>query len=131
MSQSQECSLGFELPGTEGEEIHKYRFRHAEFLALSEDIDVLGISLDSCYAHQEFTDRYDIPFPLLSDPTGRVPEQFGLAYDEWEHHKGVPKRALLTIDDSQSVRYRWQTEDAYESPNYDELRGTVRAVTEG
>lgn len=104
------------------------RFRDAEFLTFTDNVDVLGISTDSCYAHQEFIDQYNIPFPLLSDTRGRVTEQFGLSYDEWEHHEGVPKRALVTIDDSRTVRYKWKTEDAYNSPNYEELHQTVLSL---
>lgn len=158
MSDSMGVPIDFELPGTEGDVIQEYRlsehteegavvlvfypfdfspvctdvlcrFRDAEFLTFTEDIDVFGISTDSCYAHQEFIKQYDIPFPLLSDTTGHVTEQFDLAYDEWECHEGVPKRALLTIDDSQTIQYRWETENAYESPNYDELHGTVSSLT--
>jgi len=158
MSKESEISADFELPGTEGDEIRKYRlsehteegavvlvfypfdfspvctdvlcrFRDAEFLTFTEDTDVFGISTDSCYAHQEFINQYDIPFPLLSDTTGDVCEQFGLSYDEWECHEGVSKRALVTIDETQTIRYRWETENAYESPNYEELHGTVRSLT--
>lgn len=150
----------FELPGTRGESIDTYRlsdytdeggvvltfypfdfspvcasvlcnFRDAEFLTFTENVDVFGISLDSCYAHKRFIQEHDLPFPLLSDTTGRVTEQYGLAYDEWEHHEGVPKRALLTIDDSQQVRYKWYTEDAYQSPSFDELHQTVTALVDG
>jgi len=103
-------------------------FRDAEFLAFTEEVDVFGISLDACYAHKRFIKEYDIPFPLLSDPKGRVTEQLGLAYEEWESHEGVPKRAIVTIDDSQTVRYVWSTEDAYESPSLDELHEAVLAV---
>lgn len=157
VAKSESTSYSFELPGTEGDNIRKHRlseytgegavvlvfypfdfspvctdvlcrFRDAEFLTFTDNVDVLGISLDSCYAHQEFIDQYNIPFPLLSDSTGNVTEQFDLAYDEWEHHKGVPKRALVTIDDSQTIRYKWQTEDAYNSSNYDELHETVLSL---
>lgn len=144
----------FLLPGTDGDGFSKYRlsdftdegsvvlvtypfdfspvctevmckFRDAEFLAFTEDVDVFGLSLDSCYAHEKFIEEYDIPFPLLSDTTGTVTEQLGLAYDEWEHHEGVPKRALVTIDDAQTVQYKWSTESAYESPTLDELHEAV------
>jgi peroxiredoxin len=105
------------------------RFRDAEYLTFTENVDVLGISLEPCYAHKEFIDRYDIPFPLSSDSTGRVTEQFGLADDEWERHLGVPKRALVTIDESHEVRYKWHTEDGYESPNYDEFHESVLSLS--
>ncbi|WP_256301652.1 redoxin domain-containing protein [Haloarchaeobius salinus] len=149
----------FRLPGTEGDEIREYQlssytdkgavvlvfypfdfspvctevlcnFRDAEFLTFTENVDVFGVSLDSCYAHQRFIEEYDLPFPLLSDTRGRITDQYGLAYDEWEHHEGVPKRALLTIDESRSVRYKWVTEDAYESPGMDALHQTVLSLEE-
>ena len=159
MSSVQESVTDFELPGTEGKEITKYQlseytkegavvlvsypfdfspvctevlcdFRDAEFLTFTENIDVLGLSLDSCYAHMKFIKEYDLSFPLLSDPRGRVTEQLGIAYDEWEHHEGVPKRTIMTIDDSQTVRYKWSTEDAYESPSLDDLHEAVLALVD-
>lgn len=152
-----ETAPAFTVPGTEGEDIEKYRlseftergavvlvfypfdfspvcseelcmFRDAEWLTFTEDVDVVGVSLDSCYAHKRFIEQYDLPFPLLSDTTGQVTEQYGLAYDEWEHHVGVPKRALVTVDDSRTVRYVWVTENAYENPSLDELHDTVTVL---
>jgi peroxiredoxin len=157
MISAQETVSDFELPGTDGSDIRPYslndhtaegavvlvfypfdfspvctdvlcNFRDAEFLTLTDDVDVFGISLDSCYAHQKFIQEYELPFPLLSDTTGRITEQYGLAYDEWEHHEGVPKRALVTIDDSNTVQYLWHTEDAYNSPSLDELHQTVLSL---
>lgn len=149
----------FSLPGTEGEEIRKYRlsdhtdegavvlvfypfdfspictdifcrFRDAEYLTFTENVEVLGISRDSCYAHKQFIQEYDLPFPLLSDTQGEVIEQFDLVYDEWEHHVGVPKRALVTLDESHEIRYKWHTEDAYLAPDFDELIQCVSSLVD-
>lgn len=159
MLSQQEPAPDFTLPGTEGEQIEEYslqnhteegavvlvfypfdfspvcsevlcNFRDAEFLTLTENIDVFGVSLDSCYAHQQFIQEYDLPFPLLSDTVGRVTEQYGLDYDEWENHEGVPKRALVTIDDTDTVRYTWKTDDAYESPTLDDLQDALASWTD-
>lgn len=148
----------FTLPGTGGDEINKYQladfidsgvavlvfypfdfspvctkelcmFRDAEWLAFTGDVDVVGISLDSAYAHKRFIQDHSLTFPLLSDTKGRITESYGLAYDEWEHHVGVPKRALITIDDSNVVQYTWKTEDAYENPSLDELRESIKSLT--
>lgn len=149
----------FTLPGTDGEQIRKYRLRNytasggvvlafypfdfspvctealctirdAEFLSITEDIDIFGISLDGCYAHQQFIRKYDLSFPLLSDTKGRVTERYGYGYDEFEHHEGVSKRALVTIDDTNVVRYQWQTDNAYQNPDLDDLRETVLTLTD-
>ncbi len=45
-----------------------------------EDITVIGISQDSTASHQEFTDQYQLPFVLLSDP-----EHIAIkVYDVWQ-----------------------------------------------
>lgn len=149
----------FTLPGTTGGEITRYRlsdytedgavvlvfypfdfspvcteelceFRDAEWLTMTNDVDVFGISTDSCYAHNRFIEEYNLPFPLLSDTMGRVTTSYGVAYDEWEHHEGVPKRALITIDDENTIRYQWVTDSAYESPSLDALQASVTTLLE-
>lgn len=149
----------FTLPGTDGDEISRYTlseytddgpvilifypfdfspvctaelcmFRDAGWLLFTEGVDVFGISLDSCYAHKRFIQENDLPFPLLSDTVGEITERYGLAYDEWENHKGVPKRALVTVDKSNTVRYTWVTENAYNNPSLDELHQTVTMLAD-
>lgn len=149
----------FTLPGTEGEEINTYQLekytetgavvlvfypfdfspvctaelcsiRDAEWLSFTDSVDVFGVSQDSCYAHKRFIQENNLNFPLLSDTRGTLTDEFGIAYDTWEEHKGVPKRALITIDDSQTVRYVWQTEDAYGQPSFDELHETVSSLVD-
>lgn len=40
---------------------------------------ILGISKDSVASHQKFTEKYDLPFTLLSDPDHKVLK----TYDAW------------------------------------------------
>lgn len=153
-----ETAPDFELPGTLGDGFDAYRltdyldagavvlafypfdfspvctealcrFNDSELLLFSDDVDVFGISLDSCYAHERFINEYEIHFPLLSDTIGRVTDAYGLAYDEWDGHEGVSKRALVTIDETQTVRYVWQTDDAYDQPSIDELQEAVKILS--
>jgi len=42
---------------------------------------VLGVSADGAASHQKFTQKYELPFPLLSDPDRAVMEKYG-AYGE-------------------------------------------------
>lgn len=140
----------FTLPGTEADGFSKYRlseytdagavvlafypfdfspvctdelcgFRDAEWLSMTPDVDVFGISTDACYAHERFMDEYDLTFPLLSDTTGEVAERYGVAYDEWELHTGVPRRSIFVIDSNQTARHVWSTEDAYDTPVLTEI----------
>lgn len=39
---------------------------------------ILGISADSVTSHKKFTEKFDLPFPLLSDETHDVCEAYGV-----------------------------------------------------
>lgn len=54
-----------------------FRDHYQEFQ--NRGVVVLGISPDNAKAHQKFTDKFQLPFPLLSDPGGNV----GLTYDSY------------------------------------------------
>jgi peroxiredoxin Q/BCP len=40
--------------------------------------EVIGISSDSADSHQQFADRYSLPYRLLSDPGGAVRARYGV-----------------------------------------------------
>lgn len=40
-------------------------------------VEVLGVSGDHQASHQKFTEKYSLPFPLLSDPTHEMMEKYG------------------------------------------------------
>jgi peroxiredoxin Q/BCP len=40
-------------------------------------VEVLGVSGDNQASHQKFTEKYSLPFPLLSDPTHEMMEKYG------------------------------------------------------
>lgn len=42
-----------------------------------EDVTVLGVSPDDIGSHQRFKNKYDLNFPLLADPEGRVARKYG------------------------------------------------------
>lgn len=92
--------------------------RDAEWFELTPELDVWAISGDSAYAHQAFAAEYDLTFPLLSDSQGTVAEAYDVCYDEWGGHEQVPKRAVFLIDTDKTIRYMWQTDDAFEKPDF-------------
>ncbi len=47
------------------------------------DVEVIGISKDSVKSHQNFMNKFDLPFILLSDPDTLVIQ----AYDVWKEKK--------------------------------------------
>ena len=54
---------------------------------------VIGVSKDSAASHQKFIDKYELPFPLLSDPDHSLLESLGA----WGEKKNYGKVTVGTI----------------------------------
>ena len=74
----------------------------------SANAQVLGISVDSAWAHQAFAKQLGIAYPLLADfhPKGDVASKFGL-YNE---ARGFTKRATVIIDKAGKVAFTQEHE---------------------
>src|SRR5690606_6804541 len=53
-------------------------FRDAGEELAAAGLRVFGVSVDSAETHRSFRHQHGLEFPLLSDPEGRVAEQFGV-----------------------------------------------------
>jgi len=64
---------------------------------------VLGISVDSPFAHKAFAEKLRISYPLLADfhPKGDVAKKFGLYLED----KGITNRATVILDKDGVARY--------------------------
>jgi peroxiredoxin len=102
--------------------------RDVEWFEFQPEFSVLGISQDSLAAHDEFIDRHDIPFPLLSDTDGRITHAYDVQYDCWERQPGLPRRTFLILDESRTVRYRAVATEATEVPDLGALLDAVRVL---
>jgi peroxiredoxin len=102
--------------------------RDIEWLEFDENINVFGISADSAYAHQKFAQEHSLPFPLLSDYSADVADEFGVLQDEQEGHRDVPKRSVFVVDSDQEVRYSWLRSVPTETPDMNELLDGVRSI---
>ncbi len=67
------------------------------------DAKVLGLSVDSVWAHKAFAEKIKVNYPLLADfhPKGEVAKKFGLYLED----KGITNRATVIIDKEGVVRY--------------------------
>lgn len=74
----------------------------------SANAQVLGISVDSAWAHQAFAKQMGIGYPLLADfhPKGEVAERFGL----YNAARGFTKRATVIVDKSGKVAFAQEHE---------------------
>ena len=68
---------------------------------------VLGISKDSIASHKKFSDKYELPFTILSDPEHEVIE----AYGAWQEKKLYGKvymgtaRCTYLIDEEGNIEF--------------------------
>ena len=60
---------------------------------ISQGYAVVGVSKDSTTSHHKFIAKYELPFPLISDP-GKVILQ---AYDAWGEKKNYGKVSMGTL----------------------------------
>jgi peroxiredoxin Q/BCP len=89
---------------------------------------VLGISPDSGAAHDKFTAKYHLPFPLLSDPNKSVMQQYGAFGEKVMYGKktvGVIRSTVWIGPDGKVKRHWKKVANAAEHP-----AEVVRALTE-
>jgi len=67
------------------------RDNHNAFMARG--YQVFGVSKDSQASHLKFKEKYDLPFPLLSDPTTAMLQAFGA----WGEKKNYGKVTMGTL----------------------------------
>jgi peroxiredoxin len=68
----------------------------------AEDVQVLGISVDSIHSHRAFAEKNGISYPLLADfhPKGDVAKKYGVYLDE----KGFSARTAFVIGKDGKVK---------------------------
>jgi mycoredoxin-dependent peroxiredoxin len=86
------------------------------------DAQVLGLSVDSVWAHKAFAEKLGITYPLLADflPRGAVAEKFGVYVAE----RGVAGRAIAIIDKAGKIAW-FKT---YDYPNVPETKEIAQAL---
>ncbi len=67
----------------------------------SKGYQIIGISSDSPKSHQKFIEKYDLPFPLISDEDKKIHEQFGTWVEKSMYGRKYmgTQRATFVIDE--------------------------------
>jgi peroxiredoxin len=88
---------------------------------------VVGISVDSPFANKGFATQNNLQFPLLSDYTRAVIEQYGGVHKDFAGLTGytAAKRAIYVLDSQGTIRYVWVSDNPGIEPNYDEINKVV------
>ncbi len=88
---------------------------------------VYGVSVDSPFALNEFRDKLDLRFDLVSDADKEAVEAYDIAMDfEALGVHDVAKRAVFVVDGDGTVTYTWVSDDPGVEPEYDEVLEAAR-----
>jgi peroxiredoxin Q/BCP len=71
---------------------------------------VLGVNMDGIESHRKFKAKYNLPFPLLSDPTGKVCEKYGVIKEKTMYgktFKGI-ERSTFIIDEKTMITHAYR-----------------------
>ncbi len=79
-------------------------FRDNIFAFRKIDAEIVGISLDDVESHQEFAEKYSLPFTLLSDKDGETAKQYGVLKN-YGVMKLASRQSFLIDPDGQIVRH--------------------------
>jgi peroxiredoxin len=83
-----------------------------------EGVSLAGISVDSVEQNSAMVDKLLLPFPLLSDPDGRVIKE----WDAWnDDDGGIAKPAIFAVRRDGSIGWRYVGRDFADRPTDDEL----------
>lgn len=90
-----------------------------------------GISVDSTWAHEAWRSQLGLAaeLVLLSDFNRDFGTAYGLLYTNASGMRNVLRRAVLIIDPSATIVYRWDVPDPPRLPTADEVLGALRGAT--
>ncbi len=62
---------------------------------------VVGVSVDSVKSHQKFKEKYDLPFPLISDPDKELVQSYGVWKEKTNYGRKYmgTERTTVVIDE--------------------------------
>lgn len=71
----------------------------------AENVQLLGVSVDSAFCHRAFREKLNLATPLLSDfhPKGAVAASYGV----YAEKAGVARRALVLVDETGTVGWSY------------------------
>src|SRR3954452_19503104 len=66
---------------------------------------IFGVSIDSATSHRKFIDKYNLPFPILSDPEKKIVNSYGVWVEKSMYGKKYmgTERSTFVIDGSGRV----------------------------
>jgi peroxiredoxin Q/BCP len=87
--------------------------------------EVVGISTDSVESHDKFSNKYDLPLRLLSDPEGKVRDLYGAK----SILPGRTGRAEFVIDPAGKLSYKKVRPIGLFRPSDDDVIAAIKAAS--
>jgi peroxiredoxin Q/BCP len=81
-------------------------------------VSLAGISVDPIENNRAMVDKLLLPFPLLTDPAGRVIKVWGVWTDS---EGGIAKPSIFAVRKDGSIAWRYVGNDYADRPPDDEL----------
>jgi len=96
----------------------------------SMNVQVVAISVDSPFANKGFSNTNNLAFPVLSDYSRKVCEQYAGLVHNFAGLEGysVSNRSVFVVDKAGVVRYSWITENPGVEPPYDEINKALSTI---
>ncbi len=92
-----------------------------------QDVQIIGISVDSPFTLAKFKEDNNYQFPLLSDFNKEVSKAYGAQYEEFVFNlKGVAKRAAFVLDNDHQIIYAEVLESAGDLPDFNAIKEIVK-----
>ena len=91
-------------------------------------VGLAAISVDSPFSHGAWAKSEKLKFPLLSDFNRDVCRAYDVLHDELMGLKAFAKRSVFLVDQAQTIRYCWVSEDPGNEPDYAEVMAAAQAL---
>ncbi len=73
----------------------------------NQDVQIFGVSCDDIPSHEKFTEKFDLPFPLLSDPDTSVSTAYGVYKEKTNYgrkYMGIERTTFVIDGDGRIAR---------------------------
>jgi peroxiredoxin len=108
-------------------ELCSIRDNYNSYTALN--AEVIGISVDSLFALEQFKIAQNYHFDLLSDFNKTVSKDYDTIYDTFAFGMlGVSKRSAFVIDKNGILQYKEVLDDAGKQPDFDAIKACLASI---
>jgi len=88
-----------------------------------DNVELVGVSFDSTESHQKFTAKYQLNFPLIGDPNGKIADLYGVRMD----HLNMAHRVSFLIGlDGKIVHV---TDAGNPDVHFEQMKAAIAALT--